>query len=857
MQKLKAILQWAQLVKKPVRNAEVQNFLFREHEVSSVDRVRNTISEAPWRHCAIHSTFAILFGLCLAAGAIRAGDMTPYFHHFPHFTAYIVAVGFIVYPYRMWPVILMVQLMSNALIYAVSGFSDTPWYGAPSEAVPILIWMNVANIIMSMVIAVLMRLLYTFMRNYVRPFETDLILNLCLITISTLASLGGVNSMNAVMLAQPEHVQEFLGYSSEAFLMTHFRAFQGGVIVAGVMIAMLEGLERKDFLLSCLYALLFAGAGIVHNLDLTSHELLEALIAASLLTLVMPVRLSMSAMIIGIPLYVAISGNFIVMEPPTTNAEMENLIFTQGGLMLLFVVVALRMFNMNGLSLREGSIRRLNTVRDFANIGVFSISMANRIVRFDRASKRVFNLPSECSVEDLANLLPEQEERLFLNILRARHGSASMLFRILDHDPDIPDRVLRLYLWFETNKFIGSVVYGMVVEVTDEYARETALQEALNELSVRQDKQKQMFSIISHELRTPASVISMLVEDLRSASDVEEKRKQLSEASHQLLSVLADMRQAVNPEQNLPVNLGVYRANELAETVANTYRMQASAASISLRLEMGAAANDQRVGDSVRLKQILGNLVRNSIIHSQGQNIWIVFKETKGPNGPQEMWKIVDDGVGIPHDAVDRLFEPFERGVDDTKLGSDPRAKPDGSGLGLFIVKSSIELLGGQVQHFEPDHGGAGYALSVPKRSEPLEQFTKSQPKEAAMLDETLASKTVLLAEDNALVAQVTKARLAKIFKSVTLAENGKIALEAFNSAPTDIVVTDLFMPEMDGDELITALRGAGATIPIIGLTAAVVGDDAKRFDTAGADLVMAKPLNMDQLLDTLSKHFA
>ena len=105
---------------------------------------------------------------------------------------------------------------------------------------------------------------------------------------------------------------------------------------------------------------------------------------------------------------------------------------------------------------------------------------------------------------------------------------------------------------------------------------------------------------------------------------------------------------------------------------------------------MGAAANDQRVGDSVRLKQILGNLVRNSIIHSQGQNIWIVFKETKGPNGPQEMWKIVDDGVGIPHDAVDRLFEPFERGVDDTKLSSDPRAKPDGSGLGLFIVKSSI-----------------------------------------------------------------------------------------------------------------------------------------------------------------------
>lgn len=850
-------MQWAQVTKKPVRNAEVQNFLFREHEISSVDQVRNAILAAPWRSFAIHGGFAFVWGLLLALGAIRGGDMSPYFHHLPFFTAYIIAVGFIVYPYRMWPAVVALQIASYASIYALSGLSDQPWYTAPIDAVPILFGLGFANIMMSAIIAVSMRILYSMIRKHIRPFETDLILNLCLITISTLASLGGILTMEDFIKAQSAEVQSFLGYSADAQLLTYFRAFQGGVIVAGFMIGMLEGIDRKGFFVSTVYAFPFISLGVVHYYDFTSHELLEALTIGAFMTLILPARLGMSALMVGIPLYVAASGNFVVMDPPRTNAEMENLIFTQGGLMLLFIVIALRMFNTNGLALREGSIRRLNTVRDFANIGVFSISMSTRIVRFDRASKRVFDLPAECSVEALANLLPEQEERLFLNILRARHGSASMLFRIVDEDPDIPDRVLRLYLWFETDKTIGSVVYGMVVEVTDEYARETALQEALNELSLRQEKQKQMFSIISHELRTPASVISMLVDDLRTAEDVQEKRKQLSEASHQLLSVLADMRQAVNPEQNLPVNLGLYRASEIAETVANTYRMQASSASINLRLDMGFAANERRVGDSVRLKQVLGNLVRNSIIHSQGENIWITFKEVDQGSGPTEIWEIIDDGVGIPDDAVERLFEPFERGADETKAGSDPRAKPDGSGLGLFIVKSSMAILGGEVHHFKPEHGGAGYCLTLPKRDDPIEKYESSQTKEATVCEETLGSKTVLLAEDNALVAQVTKARLAKIFKSVTLAENGKIALEAFQKEPTDIVVTDLFMPEMDGDDLINALRGDGVSIPIIGLTAAVVGDDAKRFDTAGADLVMAKPLNMDQLLEMLNKHFA
>ncbi|MFD1807940.1 response regulator [Gemmobacter lanyuensis] len=112
----------------------------------------------------------------------------------------------------------------------------------------------------------------------------------------------------------------------------------------------------------------------------------------------------------------------------------------------------------------------------------------------------------------------------------------------------------------------------------------------------------------------------------------------------------------------------------------------------------------------------------------------------------------------------------------------------------------------------------------------------------------------MLLAEDNALVADVMRARLEKHVGPVTHAANGREALDLALQMQPDLLITDLFMPEIDGDELIRTLRERGYTRPIIGISAAVVGHDLDRFRAAGASAIMQKPLDTQQLKQCLEQ---
>jgi signal transduction histidine kinase len=178
--------------------------------------------------------------------------------------------------------------------------------------------------------------------------------------------------------------------------------------------------------------------------------------------------------------------------------------------------------------------------------------------------------------------------------------------------------------------------------------QERTLKETLAELSMRQDQQKQLFSIISHELRSPASVISMLVEDIdKTAPNFDQQFSMLREASDQMMGTLTDMRQAVNPEKNLPVNLRPFVPADLAETTRNIYDLQAKAANVTLRLRLGDGAHETCVGDTVRIKQIVGNLIRNAIIHSQCTTITISYRAAYGTSSLERtgVWSVTDDGM--------------------------------------------------------------------------------------------------------------------------------------------------------------------------------------------------------------------
>ena len=128
-----------------------------------------------------------------------------------------------------------------------------------------------------------------------------------------------------------------------------------------------------------------------------------------------------------------------------------------------------------------------------------------------------------------------------------------------------------------------------------------------------------------------------------------------------------------------------------------------------------------------------------------------------------------------------------------------------------------------------------------------VRELVAETPKPPADM-KNLSELRIVLAADNALVAQVTSKQLGRVFGEIELAENGRVALEKILENPPDVLITDLFMPEMAGDELVQRLREENIDIPMIGLTAAVVGDDIQRFEEAGATAVLAKPLDVSRL---------
>ncbi|MEZ5756152.1 MAG: response regulator [Paracoccaceae bacterium] len=240
--------------------------------------------------------------------------------------------------------------------------------------------------------------------------------------------------------------------------------------------------------------------------------------------------------------------------------------------------------------------------------------------------------------------------------------------------------------------------------------------------------------------------------------------------------------------------------------------------------------------------------MKNAILHSGCQRITLSYAEDGAEDHRFGLWQIADDGQGVPAALRGDLFSPFRR-------GEGPRStQVDGSGLGLYVTKSSIELLGGTVGHQPGPRGGSVFLLRLPMLPAEPAPVPGQGGEPAARPARDWRSHRVLLVEDSDLIGELLVARLKRVFGAVDWARTGIEALARYEVQPPDIVLTDLFMPEMGGDDLTAALRAKGADCPIIGMTAAAIGDERTRFEEAGTDRVLTKPVSTGQFLDVLDE---
>ena len=410
---------------------------------------------------------------------------------------------------------------------------------------------------------------------------------------------------------------------------------------------------------------------------------------------------------------------------------------------------------------------------------------------------------------------------------------------------------------------------GVTIDITHSKRAELQLQ-LVNEELARATKMKDEFlANMSHELRTPLNAILGMTEGLQGGifGSVTDKQRDSYEVIQQsgahLLELINEVLDLAKIESgSMDLEFSSVNIAKLCESGLQLVQQQAEKKDILLNLnvphDLPAFAADEK-----RLRQVLVNLLSNAVKFTP--NGGLVKLEVVQLNHEQSREKIVrisvsDNGIGIEPMHLDTLFDPF------VQVDSSLNRSYSGTGLGLSLVKRFVELHSGSVSvTSEPDVGScftvdlpirqrtARSATTLPQRIDPpgeLKSPSSSEPTREV---------SILLAEDNELVARtVIKFLQASNFR-VELATNGAAAIEMARDQSPDLILMDVQMPGVDGLEAIQRIRQIAKHehTPIIALTGLAMQSDADRCLAAGADHYLSKPYGMQQLVDLMRKELA
>lgn len=391
---------------------------------------------------------------------------------------------------------------------------------------------------------------------------------------------------------------------------------------------------------------------------------------------------------------------------------------------------------------------------------------------------------------------------------------------------------------FAKAEYAGDKVVAMVgsaFDFTKERETQLELTRTNTRLSELLERQRSMFAIIGHELRTPVASIEMLSKD----TDLSDRQKieLVQDISQSLLGVLEDLRTVIAPER-------VKESQAVNEFPSLVIRRSLTPLhglleekKIDLHLELPSDQMQCRF-NAQALRQLVSNLVKNAAVHSGGANIWVSLAKfsTEGSLVNLDL-RVEDDGRGVPSSQVNQLFEAYARG--DTEA--------DGSGLGLFICSELAISLGGIIRYEQSSHGGAAFVVSMSVDACDA-AMNESSTTDVKAVRTSLAGKRILFAEDDKTLQMLTSKILTNAGAQVCACRDGEAALAAFKLDTYDLVITDIMMPKLNGYGLAKALRESGYSGPIIGVTAAVVGAETDTLLAAGADTVMAKPISLEEI---------
>ena len=397
-----------------------------------------------------------------------------------------------------------------------------------------------------------------------------------------------------------------------------------------------------------------------------------------------------------------------------------------------------------------------------------------------------------------------------------------------------------------------------------EYRKSLEQKNAALQLAVQREtkanlaKREFLFNM-SHDIRTPMNAIigftALAQTHIDDRGQVEDYLKKISVSSQHLLSLINDVLDMSRIESGkVTLEAKPVHLPELVRELRDIVQAVVSEKDLSLTLDTVGVKNEDVIADPLRLEQILINVLANAVKFTPdgGQiSLWIVQKDTAPAGDADFEFHIKDNGIGMSEEFQKHIFEQFARERTSTV------SKIQGTGLGMAITKSLVDMMGGRITVKSEQGKGSEFTISL---RFPIGEAKTEQALPAAKAS-AFTGKKLLVVEDNELNLEIASTLLKEAGFEVDTAENGKIAVEKVEAASADrydLILTDIQMPEMDGYEATRRIRALPdakkAALPIVAMTANAFEDDRKNALHAGMNGHIAKPLDIQKLFQVLSE---
>ncbi len=419
------------------------------------------------------------------------------------------------------------------------------------------------------------------------------------------------------------------------------------------------------------------------------------------------------------------------------------------------------------------------------------------------------------------------------------------------------------YLFFlEKNEYTGDVIALSVSrDITEQIERQSLLKSALRQAEIERLARNTFFANMSHDIRTPLNAIIGYAELLKGCvgdpGKVGECIEKIHLSGEELLAVFNEfLKDNLNEPARAELTEREYHLGELLREVEKSAERPVKAKNISLRIDKSEITHLTVEVDYIRLREILNQLLDNAIKYTQSRGtVSLTVRESASDIKGRGMYRflIEDSGCGIPEDQYETIFQPARQEKSAVYNGMP--------GVGLAVVKSYVETMGGSISVESRIGEGSVFTVSLPIKYPVTASFMEHESA-AADSPEAAGKKTrILLVEDNGINREIEEELLKNLGYRVDTACDGVSAYEMLKSAEPGqyaLVLMDIQMPGMDGYETARAIRrleqAAISSIPIIALSSDAMEEDRRKSLKAGMDEHMSKPFDIDALQELIDR---